>query len=78
MSSHRLAREDQPARGVKQGRPDQQAHAEGAPAESIDTFELEQLRSDVDDVTTTVADICDELFFQREVEPLRQIWFSAC
>jgi hypothetical protein len=42
------------------------------------TAEIEQLRSDLDDATSKLEAICDELFFQREIEPLRQIWLNAC
>lgn len=50
----------------------------GAAGESADEFEIEQLRSDLDEATAQVEAICDELFFQGEVEPLRQIWLNAC
>ena len=50
----------------------------GRPGESADQFELEQLRSDLDDAASTIEALCDELFFQREIEPLRQIWLNAC
>lgn len=33
---------------------------------------------DVTEVSSKVERICDELFFQREFEPLRQIWLNAC
>lgn len=33
---------------------------------------------DVTEVASTVEKICDELFYQRDFEPLRQIWLTAC
>jgi hypothetical protein len=41
-------------------------------------FELDQLRSDVDDLSSTVEAMCDEFFFSREFEPFRQVWLNAC
>lgn len=33
---------------------------------------------DLTEVSSTVEKICDELFYQREFEPLRQVWLNAC
>jgi len=37
-----------------------------------------EAREDVTEVSSTVEKICDELFYQREFEPLRQAWLNGC